>query len=305
MKKLIILALLSLLVSVNAFTQKSFLIDFQGNTGADSPATPTPGNWNNFTQTAPYQKNWGLSGLVATDGTISNYGFNVGDTNVFSDGYITAQTPSASPIFPETATGDFMAIYQGEAPAEVQITGLDNAKYYTFTMFGSRALPGASRIVVYTIIGATKDSASLEVRGNTSNNAVVTGIMPSNGKIIFRMNCWASHALINAMKIVENSTYTATRNIFADKGALSVYPNPVSSELNIDYSLKNRSKSKISIYDAKGTLIFEDNNPDNKAGNYSYKWNRTNNAHARVSAGTYILKVNADGKEVTKTIILK
>jgi flagellar hook assembly protein FlgD len=108
------------------------------------------------------------------------------------------------------------------------------------------------------------------------------------------------------MKIEETSTsiVTETRNIFADNGILSVYPNPVLNELNINYTLQNKSTSKISIYDVMGKLIFEDNNGLNQAGNYSYKWNRMSNGNTKVSSGTYILKVSADGKSATKILVL-
>jgi hypothetical protein len=211
MNKLITITLFMLLISANAFSQKTFFIDFKGNSGDGVSLIPTTGNWNSMTMTSESQLNWGIPDLIDSLGNASGYSFMVKD-KPFESGYSLGQSPSASSIFPESATIDLLTVFAGSPAPEVELTGLDDSKEYSFTVFGSRAgtiADNGSRIVNYIFKGANSDSASLECRGNVSDNAVISNIIPINGKIIFTMTC-ASHSLVNAMRIQEKAVIKTT-----------------------------------------------------------------------------------------------
>jgi hypothetical protein len=231
MKKFYILVILVLFGSLFAFSQKTFFIDFKGNTGDGVTLVPTTGNWNSMTMTSISELNWGIPDLIDSLGNNSGYSFMV-TNKPFEDSYSLGQSPSASSIFPESATIDLLTVFAGNPAPEVELTGLDNAKVYTFTCFGSRAgtiSENGSRIVTYIFKGANQDSTSLECRGNVSNNAVISNIKPLNGKIIFSMTC-ASHSVINAMRIQEKvevkTTFLIDFNGNTSDPSVPLYPTP-------------------------------------------------------------------------------
>lgn len=84
--------------------------------------------------------------------------------------------------------------------------------------------------------------------------------------------------------------------------AFNFYPNPVVSELFIEYKSETNLLSEISIYDISGKLLYSAQN--NQLKNQPFVWNRLNNSGNRVASGTYLLKLKTADKTSTKKIIL-
>jgi len=79
------------------------------------------------------------------------------------------------------------------------------------------------------------------------------------------------------------------------------YPNPFNPATTINYSLPNRSRVAISIYNAKGQLIQKILDAQQSAGEHTFLWN----AH-QLSAGVYFYRVqSANAVQVGKAILLK
>jgi len=79
--------------------------------------------------------------------------------------------------------------------------------------------------------------------------------------------------------------------------AISVYPNPVSNQVNISLFLLSHQNVLFEIYDASGKLILK--NTNSYGIGYSTKTIDTN----QLSQGNYVIKVTADGIDYTTTIV--
>lgn len=76
-------------------------------------------------------------------------------------------------------------------------------------------------------------------------------------------------------------------------------PNPFKDQTTINYQLsKNAGKVSVQIYDVTGVKLFEKNESNLKAGNYSVDVNT-----ADFAAGLYFYSITVDGQKVTKKMI--
>jgi photosystem II stability/assembly factor-like uncharacterized protein len=82
------------------------------------------------------------------------------------------------------------------------------------------------------------------------------------------------------------------------------YPNPFNPVTTISFSLKEREKVTLSIYNIKGqkvrTLISE----DMKEGNHSLIWNGTSDNGSTVSSGIYFYKLDTDSYSATRKMVM-
>jgi len=85
----------------------------------------------------------------------------------------------------------------------------------------------------------------------------------------------------------------------SDFDDIKVYPNPFSSTVNIEYSLKKPQFHGISIYDIRGKEIHCEYQFKNQ-GNHQTIWDATGYAE-----GTYILKLKSLDEAIVKKLILK
>ncbi|MCE3280883.1 MAG: Por secretion system C-terminal sorting protein [Bacteroidetes bacterium] len=78
-------------------------------------------------------------------------------------------------------------------------------------------------------------------------------------------------------------------------------PNPFNGQTTISYSLdKGAEKVSVQIFDVTGVKLFERNDSNVKAGNYSVDVNT-----ADYAAGLYFYTINVDGQKLTKKMIAK
>jgi hypothetical protein len=78
-------------------------------------------------------------------------------------------------------------------------------------------------------------------------------------------------------------------------------PNPFNGQTTISYSLnKGAEKISVQIFDVTGVKLFERNDSNVKAGNYSVDVNT-----ADYAAGLYFYTINVDGQKLTKKMIAK
>ena len=296
-------------VSTTAFSQQTVFIDF----GGDGTPTAT-GNYNNTTCSSSQVFASPAGNLIDVAGTSTSFSMSIHDPFIDKNTNGAQSPTGAAAIFDAQATSDsfFTSINHGginNPTGGVTFTGLNDAKYYTFEVFASREDATLIREAQYTATGTNTVVGTLNCSSNVSNTVVLANVSPTGGTITFELthgsgnNHAGKYAYLGAIKMTETTTLATNKNIFADK-SITVYPNPVSNELNIAYILDNASKSSISIYDMSGKVIFQDHNGLNQAGTYSYKWNRNDNSGARVATGIYMLQMTADGKTVTKKLIL-
>lgn len=84
---------------------------------------------------------------------------------------------------------------------------------------------------------------------------------------------------------------------------MNVFPNPVSSQMNVDYKVaEDNSSVLIQLYDMKGILIMSGGNDKMPAGNYTYTVDV--NTRTACSNGIYLCTVNVNGQTETKRFMV-
>lgn len=84
------------------------------------------------------------------------------------------------------------------------------------------------------------------------------------------------------------------------------YPNPFNSSTTIKYSLKHRSKVRLSILNALGQEIFSAINELQESGTYSVDWNGYDKYGRSVTSGVYFYQIQANKfNDVKKMILLR
>jgi Secretion system C-terminal sorting domain len=302
--------LLLCLVSTIAFSQQTVLIDF-----GDPTITAPAASYNNATSTLVGVD---VIALINDGGTASTFTYQITDKfhTLTNNSGTTSPTGSAA-IFDTAATRDNFfgndVLFGGEIEPEgiFTLTGLDNAKYYSFEVFASRMGVSDNRETLYTIVGANTVSGSLDPVENTSNTVLINNVQPSGGVITFTVSKGTLNDnptgffYIGALKMEETTTTLAINDFIIENGGLSLYPNPVENVLNINYILKSASKTFISIYDITGKLIYNANIGLNQSGTYNFKWDRLDNNGSKPASGIYLLEVKTETNIISKKFILK
>jgi hypothetical protein len=112
----------------------------------------------------------------------------------------------------------------------------------------------------------------------------------------------ADMIVANALESFDLNASSAVRlddQIGGNGFSLDVYPNPFNDQLHIQYSLNERSRVRLEVYDILGKLveILDECNLD--PGSYTTEWNAE--SHTK---GTYILKLSTESSSLIKKIIL-
>lgn len=88
---------------------------------------------------------------------------------------------------------------------------------------------------------------------------------------------------------------TSVKNINDASGMnVSVYPNPVRSELTITYQLEKAANVEISIFDLSGKKVACVLDENQSAGYHEVKWGRTNENGLTVGTGYYLYRITSE-----------
>jgi hypothetical protein len=82
------------------------------------------------------------------------------------------------------------------------------------------------------------------------------------------------------------------------------YPNPFNPETTISYSVKNSAPVAIEIYNTKGQKVRTLVNETKASGNYSVRWDGTDENGQKVTSGVYFYKMNTGKYTSSKKMIL-
>ena len=81
--------------------------------------------------------------------------------------------------------------------------------------------------------------------------------------------------------------------------SLKNYPNPLSRNTTVFYSLKEKSDVNISVYSDMGLKVAELENGNKESGNHQIEWNAEN-----LNSGVYFLEIKSAGSVVSRKMIL-
>ncbi|MBC8185286.1 T9SS type A sorting domain-containing protein [candidate division KSB1 bacterium] len=82
------------------------------------------------------------------------------------------------------------------------------------------------------------------------------------------------------------------------------YPNPFNPETNIQYTLQNPEYVSLKIYNMQGQLIRSLISENQGVGDYSVKWDGTNDTGTKVVSGVYIYKLNVGKDTFSEKLML-
>ena len=82
------------------------------------------------------------------------------------------------------------------------------------------------------------------------------------------------------------------------------YPNPFNPFTTIEYQIPRSGKVQLKIYDITGRLIKNIERYHDSAGNYSLRWDGTNDHGMSVSSGSYFYQMIINGAEKARRMIL-
>jgi hypothetical protein len=184
-------------------TDVNYLLDINYN----ATLYPTPGNWNNMNGHATGS----VTGLVNDMGVASPY--NVAVSDAFSQSNESGVlNPSGTNIFPSTATRDAVYGDNSNPTGALTFSNLNPAKVYSFEIFASRKDITDNRETLYTVVGASTVSATLNPSSNSANTCIISDIAPDeSGNIVLNVakgtnNVNASgYYYLNALKLKERN----------------------------------------------------------------------------------------------------
>ena len=276
MRKVILMLIAMLSMSVIQAQTTTFYIDFGPNDVTNGNETTSPdanGNyWNNMSNSTAGQ----FIALVDKDSVVSTIQstliLSFGKNGINHGGLLSPSVGNLDELAIATATQDYFFLSSTTSGDVIEFSGLDPAKGYVFSMFGTR-LTTATRITEYILTGTNADTVSLQTSGenigsdgvydgNDNTLAVTDTIFPdANGKILFDMNVvTGGFSYVGLMQIDEITIP------IADDGITSHY---------IDFGLNTSNGDTTSSPDANGnywnnfyvstagtnmTLVDEDNN---------------------------------------------
>ncbi|HRZ96172.1 MAG TPA: hypothetical protein P5084_01345 [Paludibacter sp.] len=228
MKKNYLLIVAILFVSiVNAQVTNTCLFDFSYNPGQ----LQSPAGWNNVMSN-------GDQDFTDNNGVVIGHLVSTGWTSANTSGTLAPTAPAINDFPTLTQTQD--NIYgQSGGTGTITLSGLNSSKYYSFTVFGSRAGVTDNRETTYTFTGLNTGSASINPSSNNGSVAIINNIQPNeSGIIVF-------------------TTIAGTNNVNASKYFYLAAMKMIVS--NTTTALNKINQSNIKAYYSKGNLYFSEN----------------------------------------------
>lgn len=121
----------------------------------------------------------------------------------------------------------------------------------------------------------------------------------AEGYIIKEEHVIVAEGVANILEVEMAKTGTFIEDIeIFDLIELKAFPNPFSTNTQIEYALARASRVDITIYNSVGSKVAELNSSDQQAGTYSYTW-----GEEQIASGLYYLLIKAgDYTEVVKLL---
>ncbi|NPD44518.1 MULTISPECIES: FlgD immunoglobulin-like domain containing protein [unclassified Lentimicrobium] len=138
--------------------------------------------------------------------------------------------------------------------------------------------------------------------GNFLNKLINKGnlIYLVNGKVdtIYGASIVESNIVLRKYEVLVNTdeVLPVTFSKFA------IFPNPISTQANIQYHLSNTVHIELKIYNLKGELIKTLVNKKQSTGTQRIKWNATDKNGKEVSPGLYLIRLKAGKQIMTRSV---
>ncbi len=161
--------------------------------------------------------------------------------------------------------------------------------------------PSYSAVISQTTTNASSVSARVVMAG-FSYDLIRDDRAGANGGIMDRV-----HHLYDVITFLQNTVDAPTgSNPIAHRNSLSQnYPNPFNPSTSIEFTVRERSRVTLNVYDVSGKLVRTLLNEDRPAGEqHRVTWDGRNDAGQSVSSGVYFYRLNANDFTQTKKMVL-
>lgn len=173
-----------------------------------------------------------------------------------------------------------------------------------FTSFDTQA--GYDKLKVYN--GPDISSPQLgPVFGYSGMNALGSIVGSNAITFVFTSDGTENHAGWEASVYTDSSSVTNEDHISTPAVATALnsnYPNPFKLTTSISFAVKGNSPVVVEIYNTKGQRVKTIINEIKAAGNYSVKWDGTDQLNQKVTSGIYFCKMQAVNYTSIKKMIL-
>ncbi len=134
----------------------------------------------------------------------------------------------------------------------------------------------------------TRRSACADFDGNGYNDIVTIrswgAPLPANVNILF--NDGNGNFLEDPITKIPRLT-----DAVRQENSIVCYPNPFTTETTISFTIKEKGKAQLKVFDLNGKLVHTITNNELQKGNYKFKWDGTDKNGKEVKTGVYIVKL--------------
>ncbi len=198
------------------------------------------------------------------------------------------------------------------------INKLDNG-VYEFPVYLSNFYDGPVS-VKFDVNGSIVDVIKYDtdenqlMTSNTNNRFVISGFgkFESNTPIaVIKVNTLENNILLSDIRF--NGEETGSINLDlgkveikdASNSIISNTPNPITSKTIINVNINELAYYSLNIYDLNGNLVKTIYNGEIPTGIQSYEWNLLNNNSQKVNPGVYMLRLEGNGINLVKKLIVE
>lgn len=247
-----------------------------------------------------------LHGESYYDDGSAEMGLSVGSSRqmaVYHNFYNDSVTLKYAKVFvhtPSTAS-IIVRVYDNDGEGGLPNTMITQVQYPAANVIpGWNYIPFTSEVIIpsgrfYLAIMETPNASQIGV--DTSNNGHSYTNMGSG---------WAAYTEGEIM--IRAIVYTGSSNENELNPALTLaagnYPNPFNPTTTISYSVPTSGMTSVKVFNLKGQVINTLVNKELAGGNHSVVWNGTDMNGRAVSSGIYFVRVENDGKAVSKKMLL-
>jgi len=101
-----------------------------------------------------------------------------------------------------------------------------------------------------------------------------------------------------------NSGEIRTRDRISPTIPVKIYPNPFNPDTNIRFSLNQRARTKLKVYNIRGQLIRDLLNEELDPGEHNVRWDGKDNQGRAVASGLLFVRIESGKLQVTRKAIL-
>lgn len=145
-------------------------------------------------------------------------------------------------------------------------------------------------------LGGSDDDWSYAIQQTLDQGYVITGFVTSNDSDVI-----GAHGLNDAWVVKLNSV-VGIEEIKSSLNNFSIAPNPITFSTTISFSLIQKEKISIKIYDMVGQEIKSFPPCILQPGFHSIIWDATNNQNNRIENGIYLITITTQASKISKRI---